>query len=459
MEVLVMELRLYDTLTREKRLFVPIDPARVRMYVCGPTVYDFAHIGNARPVIVFDVLFRLLRHIYGDGHVKYVRNITDVDDKINARAAERGISIQELTKTTYENFQADVTALGCLPPTVEPRATEHIEEMKALIEKLVASGHAYVEQEHVLFSVPSMPDYGRLSKRPLDEMIAGARVEVAPYKKDAQDFVLWKPSKQGEPAWPSPSGIRTPGRPGWHIECSAMSWKHLGETFDIHGGGIDLVFPHHENEIAQSRCAFHTPVMANTWMHNGFLQVEGEKMAKSAGNFVTIHELLADWPGEALRFTMLQTHYRQPINWTVAGLREAQKVLDHWYGLTADVAPGYLCADALDALLDDLNTPKAFAALHELRGEAAKGAKPAAACLKASAQMLGLMRHSAGEWTSFRPASIAIDESKIATLVDARTAARKAKDFKESDRIRDELAAMGVVLKDSKDGTTWEIAR
>ncbi len=454
-----MELRLYDTLTREKRVFVPLDPARVRMYVCGPTVYDFAHIGNARPVIVFDVLFRLLRHLYGPEHVTYVRNITDVDDKINARAAERGISIRELTEETYRNFKVDVEALGCLPPTVEPRATEHIEQMKGLIERLVKSGHAYAAEDNVLFHVPSMPDYGQLSKRPLDEMIAGSRVEVAPYKKDPQDFVLWKPSKQGEPSWPSPAGIKMAGRPGWHIECSAMAWKHLGETFDIHGGGIDLVFPHHENEIAQSRCAFHTPVMANYWMHNGFLQVEGEKMSKSLGNFVTIHELLKDWPGEVVRFTMLQTHYRQPINWTVAGLREAEKNLDHWYALTGDAQPGYLCADALDALLDDLNTPKAFAAMHELRGEAAKGAKPAAACLKASAQLLGLLSMPAAAWSSFRPASLVIDESKIVNLVDARNAARKAKDFQESDRIRDELAAMGVVLKDSKDGTTWEIAR
>jgi cysteinyl-tRNA synthetase len=455
-----MGLRLYDTLTREKRVFAPLDPARVRMYVCGPTVYDFAHIGNARPVIVFDVLFRLLRHIYGAEHVTYVRNITDVDDKINARAAERGVSIRELTEETYKNFNEDVAALGCLPPTVEPRATEHIEPMKALIDRLVQSGHAYVAEDNVLFHVPSMRDYGQLSKRPLDEMIAGSRVEVAPYKKDPQDFVLWKPSKPGEPDWPSPAGIKVAGRPGWHIECSAMAWKHLGETFDIHGGGIDLVFPHHENEIAQSRCAFHTPVMANYWMHNGFLQVEGEKMSKSLGNFVTIHELLNDWPGEVVRFTMLQTHYRQPINWTISGLREAQKNLDHWYALTAEVTPGYLCADALDALLDDLNTPKAFAALHELRGEAAKGAKPAAACLKASAHLMGLLQMPAAAWAAFRPASLAIDESKIVNLIDARNAARKAKNFKEADRIRNELNAMGVEIEDSKDGTTkWKVAR
>jgi cysteinyl-tRNA synthetase len=460
-----MDLKLYDTLTREKRVFRPLDPNNVRMYVCGPTVYDYAHIGNARPVIVFDVLFRLLRHLYGADHVTYVRNITDVDDKINARAAEEypalplNEAIRKVTEKTDKQFHDDVAALGCLPPTVEPRATEHIAEMRTLIERLIASGHAYVAEDNVLFSVPSMPDYGQLSKRPLDEMIAGARVDVAPYKKDAQDFVLWKPSKPGEPAWPSPAGIAAPGRPGWHIECSAMSWKHLGETFDIHGGGIDLVFPHHENEVAQSRCAFATPVMANYWMHNGFLQVEGEKMSKSLGNFVTIHELLKDWPGEAVRLAMLQTHYRQPINWTVTGLREAQRTLDHWYALTGDVASGYLCADALDALADDLNTPKALAALHELRGEAAKGAKPAAACLKASAQLIGLLQETSARWSAFRPASVSVDEGKIDSLIAARNAARKIKDFKESDRIRDELAQMGVVLKDTKDGTTWEIAR
>jgi cysteinyl-tRNA synthetase len=460
-----MDLKLYDTLTREKRVFTPIDPANVRMYVCGLTVYDFAHIGNARAMIVFDVLFRMLRHLYGAEHVTYARNITDVEDKINSRAAERypdlplNEAIRELTEKTGKQFHEDVAALGCLPPTVEPRATEHIAEMRTLINQLVKSGHAYVAEDNVLFSVPSMPDYGMLSKRPLDEMIAGARIEVAPYKKDPQDFVLWKPSKPGEPAWRSPAGIQTPGRPGWHIECSAMSWKHLGEVFDIHGGGIDLVFPHHENEIAQSRCALDTPAMANFWMHNGFLQVEGEKMSKSLGNFVTIYELLQDWPGETIRLAMLQTHYRQPITWSVTSLREAQKTLDTWYTLTGDVAPGYLCADALDALVDDLNTPKAIAALHELRGEAAKGAKAAAACLKASSQLIGLLQKTPAEWSAFRPASMVIDEGKVGSLIEARDAARKARDFKESDRIRDELAKMGVVLKDTKDGTTWEIAR
>jgi cysteinyl-tRNA synthetase len=468
-----MELKLYDTLSRDKRPFAPLDPARVRMYVCGPTVYDFAHIGNARPVIVFDVLYRLLRHLYGPEHVTYVRNITDVDDKINARAAERGIAIRELTEETYKNFKEDVAALGTLPPTVEPRATEHIAEMRTLIERLVASGNAYVAEEHVLFSVPSMPDYGKLARRSLDEMMAGARVDVAPYKRDPMDFVLWKPSKQEagsaegatgkgnfvEPAWDSPSGIATPGRPGWHIECSAMSWKHLGETFDIHGGGIDLVFPHHENEIAQSRCVFHAPLMANYWMHNGFLQVEGEKMSKSLGNFFTIREVLAEWPGEAIRLAMLQTHYRQPINWTSAGLAEAKRTLDHWYQLAGDAQPGMLCADVVEALGDDLNTPKALAAFHELRSEAAKGSAGAAACLKASAQLMGVLQGSAAEWAAWRPASVTIDEARVERLIAERNAARKAKNFKESDRIRDELATLGVVLKDSKDGTTWEVAR
>ena len=469
-----MELKLYDTLTREKRTLVPLDwenPAirpearRVRMYVCGPTVYDYAHIGNARPVIAFDVLFRLLRLLYGPEHVAYVRNITDVDDKINARAAQEypdlplNQAIRKVTSQTEAEFHHDVAALGCLPPTVEPRATEHVDDMKALIERLLAAGCAYVAQDHVLFHVAAMPDYGRLAKRSLDEMVAGARVEVAPYKRDPMDFVLWKPSKAGEPAWPSPAGIATPGRPGWHIECSAMSWRHLGETFDIHGGGIDLVFPHHENEIAQSRCAFHIPFMARFWMHNGFLQVEGEKMSKSLGNFFTIHELLQDWPGDAIRLAMLQTHYRQPLNWTEAGLREAKHHLDAWYSLTAEVEPGLMCADLLQALLDDLNTPKALAALHELRSEAAKGSKPAAASLKASAQMLGLLQRSATEWTDWRPASLAIDEASVIRLIEARTAARKAKDFAEADRIRAELSGMGVELKDSKDGTTWRVAR
>src|SRR5215468_2296591 len=405
-----MELKLYDTLTREKRVFTPLDPARVRMYVCGPTVYDLAHIGNARPVIVFDVLFRLLRYIYGKEQVTYVRNVTDVDDKINARAAERAITIGQLTKETYEIFRSDVQALGCLDPTYEPHATEYIEPMKELIERLLKSDHAYVAENNILFHVPSMKDYGRLSNRSLDEMIAGARVEVAPYKKDPQDFVLWKPSKPGEPAWPSPGGIKTLGRPGWHIECSAMSWKHLGETFDIHGGGIDLVFPHHENEIAQSRCAFHTPVMANYLMHNGFLQVEGEKMSKSLGNFVTIHDLLAQqpnnrWWGEILRFNMLRTHYRQPMDWTQSSLNESLVVYSNLQRAVtlANRSKAKPSEAVLAALADDLNTPAVITELHKLavNARSASGAPAdAAAELFGSLLLLGFDRaveHSKSE--------------------------------------------------------------
>jgi cysteinyl-tRNA synthetase len=473
-----MELTLYDTLTREKRRFAPLDPAHVRMYVCGPTVYDFAHIGNARPVIVFDVLFRLLRHLYGADQVTYVRNITDVDDKINARAAEEypdlplNEAIHRVTQTTDKQFHEDVAALGCLPPTYEPRATEHIAEMKALIERLVAGGHAYVAEQHVLFRVSSMADYGKLAKRSLDEMIAGARVEVAPYKRDPMDFVLWKPSKAGEPAWPSPCGIAAPGRPGWHIECSAMAWKHLGETFDIHGGGIDLVFPHHENEIAQSRCTFHTPMMANFWMHNGFLQVEGRKMAKSEGNFVTIRELLADWPGEVLRLNMLRTHYRQPLDWTLRGLQESSRTLDEWYAFSAirdanTIVPGKgkhqeIYSPFLDALCDDLNTPKAITELHQLRNSTVHSHGVAALiAFIDSLTFLGLMNEKTlPNWDRRKHATRGIDASTVEKLIDDRNAARKAKKFNEADHIRDELKAKGIELEDHNDGTTtWKVRR
>src|ERR1700674_1410656 len=359
-----MELRLYNTLTRQKEPFRPLDPARVRMYVCGPTVYDRAHIGNARPVIVFDLLFRLLRHLYGTGHVTYARNITDVDDKINARAAERGISIGELTKTTYDWFQEDVKALGCLPPTHEPLATQYVAQMIKMIVALIASRHGYVADGNVLFDVSSKFDYRKLSNRSLDEMIAAARVEVAPYKKNPMDFVLWKPSTQDQPGWDSPWGR---GRPGWHIECSAMSEALLGETFDIHGGGIDLVFPHHENEIAQRGGAPHGPPPAKLWMHNGFLQVEGEKMSKSLGNFFTIRDLLKDWPGEVLRFNMLRTHYRQPMDWTIQGLKESWTILERWYGVAEPIAAPRIGAAFLAALCDDLNTPQALAELHKAK--------------------------------------------------------------------------------------------
>ncbi len=463
-----MALKLYNTLTRTKDDFVPIDPASVRLYVCGPTVYDYAHIGNARPVIVFDLLFRLLRHVYGDERVKYVRNITDVDDKINDRAARDfpalplNEAIRLVTEKTAAQFHADVKALGCLPPSVEPRATEHIAEMCTIIERLIAGGFAYVAEDHVLFSPAAMngangvlPRYGALANRSLDEMIAGARVDVAPYKKDATDFVLWKPSKEGEPGWPSPAGIAVPGRPGWHIECSAMSWAHLGEVFDIHGGGIDLVFPHHENEIAQSTCAFGHNVMAKVWMHNGFLQVEGEKMSKSLGNFITINQLLAtddfggkQWDGQVLRLAMLGTHYRSPIDWTVRKLEEVKTSLDNFMHAVSDAAATKPSPALIEALTDDLNTPKAIAELFRLYRELDIGA------LRASLELMGF---DPVAWQAAKSIDPALEE-KIVTLIENRLAARQAKNWAESDRLRDELAAIGVAIKDNKDGTTsWEM--
>jgi cysteinyl-tRNA synthetase len=424
---------------------------------------------------VFDLLFRVLRHHFGAGHVKYVRNITDVDDKINVRAARDypgtplNEAIRKVTEQTYQQYQDDVTALGCLAPTVQPRATEHIGEMRMIIEKLVVGGFAYVAEDHVLFSPSAMnaadsvlPRYGALAKRSLDEMIAGARVDVAPYKRDTTDFVLWKPSKPGEPSWPSPAGIAAEGRPGWHIECSAMAWKHLGEKFDIHGGGIDLVFPHHENELAQTCCAFHADRMANVWMHNGFLQLESEKMSKSLGNFFTIRDMLADWPGEVLRLTMLKTHYRSPLDWTQRGVEESAKTLDDWYAVAADAVGGAPSPAVVEALSDDLNTAQAIAALHALRHAAASD-ETARASFAATLRMLGFLSQSAAEWRARKEKAVGIDPTRVEGLIADRAAARARKDFKESDRIRDELTAMGVVLKDGKDGngkpvTTWEMA-
>ncbi len=487
-----MSLRLYNTLTRRKEDFAPLDPTNVRLYACGPTVYDHLHIGNGRMLIVFDVLYRLLRHVYGNSHVTYVRNITDVDDKINARAAERGIDIRVLTDEMTAIFHEDAKALGCLQPTVEPRATEHIGEIIALIEKLIARGHAYIAEGHVLFDVPSMPAYGQLSRRPLDEMIAGARVEVAPYKRSPMDFVLWKPSTGSEPGWESPWGR---GRPGWHIECSAMSWKHLGETFDIHGGGIDLVFPHHENEIAQSCSAFGHDVMANFWLHNGHLQVEGDKMSKSLGNFVTIHELLHTdkfggraWPSEVLRLAILKTHYRQPLDFTVKALEEAfLSCRESFFATYCADDEGQAPESVVGPLQDDLNTPSALAAIHELRAKSFANDAKAASQLKASlglfgihfrpedlpkylgyippSQRLTLRRHpTTAEQTLFLAAinrfkrdylrERGLEESKFGALLEARNAARAAKNWAEADRIRNELDAMGIALFDKSDGTT-----
>src|ERR1700723_2320067 len=420
-----MTLRLFNTLTKTKDDFTPLDSGNVRMYVCGPTVYDFAHIGNARPVIVFDVLFRHLRHIYGDAHVTYVRNITDVDDKINARAAERGITIRELTEETARIYNEDVAALGNLPPTVAPRATEHVGEMIAMIEELIAAGYAYAADGHVLFDVSSKADYGKLARRSLDEMLAGARVEVAPYKKGAMDFVLWKPSDAAIPGWDSPWGR---GRPGWHIECSAMAWRYLGETFDIHGGGTDLIFPHHENELAQSVCAFPGSHFARYWVHNGMLLMNGEKMSKSLGNFTTLREALRRAPGEAIRFLLIRTHYRSTPDFNDAALAEARRELDRFYralerypALDGAEVP----AAVTEALCDDLNTPLVLSVMHALADQALAGDFEAARGLRAAGDALGLLAADPAVW--FRGGTD--DVAEIEAAIAARVAARKARDF------------------------------
>ena len=457
-------LRLYNTLTRRKENFAPLEEAHVRLYACGPTVYDHLHIGNGRMLIVFDVLYRLLRHLYGEAHVTYVRNITDVDDKINARAAGRGISIRDLTDEMSAVFHEDAEALSCLLPSAEPRATEHIGEIITLIEKLLAKGHAYAAEGHVLFDVPSMPAYGQLSRRPLDEMIAGARVEVAPYKRSPMDFVLWKPSAEKEPGWASPWGH---GRPGWHIECSAMSWKHLGETFDIHGGGIDLVFPHHENEIAQSCAAFGHEKMANFWVHNGHLQVEGEKMSKSRGNFVTIHELLHTdkfggraWPGEVLRLAILKTHYRQPLDFTVKALEEAAALRDRWFAVQCQIGQQSFrpTPSVVIALEDDLNLPMALSEMHGLLDRFEKGHQQAGVELLSNTEFLGFVMDDLVDAKSVHAMHRRLIRDEVEQKIDLRIKARAAKNWAESDRIRDELAEIGVTLKDNKDGTTtWEL--
>jgi cysteinyl-tRNA synthetase len=468
-----MTLRIYNTLTKTKEDFVPLEPKNVRMYVCGPTVYDYAHIGNARPAIVFDVLFRLLRHLYGENHVKYVRNITDVDDKINARALRDfpGLplneAIRKVTETTANQYFADTRALGCLDPTEQPRATEHIQGMIDMISVLIKKGHAYVAGGEVLFDVAAMVDYGKLSGRKLDEQQAGARIAVEAHKKNPADFVLWKLSSAEEPGWESPWGR---GRPGWHIECSVMSKSLLGETFDIHGGGLDLIFPHHENEIAQSRCAHGTKVMANYWMHNGFLQVEGQKMSKSLGNFYTIQQLLSsndfggrNWQGKVLRLAMLMTHYRQPIDWTVDQLTRAHAKYFSWFDLTENLDPTVFTSnpttELLEALCDDLNTSAMHTHLNALEN-AAKKSHLAKAQLAQNLVFLGVLPSMNELMGLIKVERMHVDRGLVVRLVEDRLLARHNKDWKESDRIRDELAGMGIAIKDNKDGTTtWEMKR
>lgn len=451
-----MELTLYNTLTKEKEIFTPLDPNQVGLYVCGPTVYDFAHIGNARPFTVFDVLARVLRHLYP--RVCYVRNITDVDDKINAAALSNKEPIADLTRRTTAAFHQDMEALGALPPDIEPRATRHIPEMIAMIQTLITKGHAYEAQGHVLFHVASFSDYGKLSRRSQDDMIAGARVEVAPYKRNPGDFVLWKPSDESTPGWGSPWGF---GRPGWHIECSAMSSRYLGEIFDIHGGGQDLTFPHHENELAQSRCAHGTPTFARYWLHNGYLTIHGDKMSKSLGNFFTVRDLLAHYSGEVIRFALLSTHYRQPMDWSEAALVQAKQSLDRFYAALRACKP--LDGDAeidpsvLEALKDDLNTPLAISRLHGLvtalhkvtdEGERSRLGN----IIKESGVLMGLLQQDPDSW--FHGAGN-LTSIEIEAHIQQRQQARERKDFKESDRIRDALLQQGIILEDGPHGTTW----
>jgi len=457
-----MPLTLYNTLTRRKEAFEPLDPKRVRLYVCGPTVYDRAHIGNARCFVVFDVLYRLLRDIYGGDHLRYARNITDIDDRINAAARKNGEPIAALTARTTAAFHEDMAALGNLPPDIEPRATEHIPQMIAMIERLIARGHAYFAEGHVLFAVASDPDYGMLSRRSREEMIAGARVEVAPYKRDPADFVLWKPSDADLPGWDSPWGR---GRPGWHIECSAMSETHLGETFDIHAGGLDLIFPHHENEIAQSEGAHGGRQFVRYWMHNEFLTDAGDKMSKSLGNIRTTGELLDEAPGEAIRLALLTAHYRDPLDWTSDRLHQARQTLDRFYrALTLPRDAVFervgAAAEALrpvrEALEDDLNTPLALTHLHELAGAINRTSSDAERsalqrALETGGQLMGLLGQPPLDWLQ---GSAKADAERIEQRIAARATARRQRRFAEADNIRKELATEGILLEDRPDGTT-----
>ena len=455
----MITLKLHNTMTKAKAAFEPTDPKRVTMYVCGPTVYSRPHIGNARPALVFDVLFRLLRHLYGQEHVVYARNITDIDDKINAASQESGRSISDITKEMADIYRSDMAELGVLPPTYEPHATAHISEIIAMIKTLINSGNAYEADGHVLFNVPGFDDYGNLSHRNRHDLIAGARVDVAPYKKDPADFVLWKPSTEDLPGWESPWGR---GRPGWHIECSAMIEKHLGKTIDIHGGGHDLIFPHHENEIAQSRCSHGGVDLARVWMHNGFLTMDKDKMSKSIGNIVTVHELTKTHTGETIRFAMLSAHYRQPLDWSEELLAQAKKTLDRMYGTLENLSEIDLPAGAepseafIAALSDDVNTPKALAELSALCKAANTATSDVERAklkghLATSGALLGLLQNDPSAWLK----GDGNDDQEIDALVEARKTARANKDFTESDRIRDDLTARGITLEDGADGTKW----
>jgi len=446
-------LNLFNTLSNKKEKFVPINNNKVGMYVCGPTVYDFPHIGNARPLVVFDVLFRLLKKIYGKNKITYVRNITDIDDKIIESSKKNNKSIEELTETITTSFHKDCKYLNCLEPSFEPRATQHIKEMITMATNLINNKHAYENEKHVYFSVSSFKEYGKLSNKNQKELIAGSRVEISKYKKDPLDFILWKPSEANDPGWDSPWGR---GRPGWHLECSVMSEKFLGKKFDIHGGGLDLVFPHHENEIAQSRCANKTSNFANYWLHNGFITFDKEKMSKSMGNIVAINKLRENINGQVVRLALLSSHYKQPLDWNEKLIRESQNTLDKWYGQFEKTDSEELQDEVLIPLLEDLNTPEYISKLHLLYDESSKGNKSSKVKFLTACKLIGLLEEEKQTWENFKKSKAKVDENFINQKIMDRNDARKKGNYKLADTIRKELETNGVVIKDKKDKTTWK---
>jgi len=446
-------LNLFNTLSNKKEEFVPIDNNKIGMYVCGPTVYDFPHIGNARPLVVFDVLFRILKKIYGKNKVTYVRNITDIDDKIIESSKKNKKSIKELTETITTSFYEDCKYLNCLKPNYEPKATEHIKEMLNMVTNLLKNKHAYENEKHVYFSVSSFKRYGKLSNKNSEQLVAGSRVEVSKYKKDPLDFVLWKPSEENDPGWDSPWGR---GRPGWHLECSIMSEKFLGKQFDIHGGGLDLVFPHHENEIAQSCCANKTDNFANYWLHNGFVTFDKEKMSKSLGNIVTINKLRENINGQVVRLALLSSHYKQPLDWNEKLIKESQNTLDKWYGQFEKTDSEELQDDVLNPLLEDLNTPEYISKLHSLYDESSKGSKSSKAQFLAGCQLIGLLAEDKRSWENFKKSKAKLDENFINQKIKDRNDARKKENYKLADVLRKELEDNGIIIEDKQDQTMWK---
>jgi len=447
------ELKIFNSLTKRKENFAPINKNKIGMYVCGPTVYDYPHIGNARPLVVFDVLYRLLKKIYSNDKVTYVRNITDIDDKIIESSKKNNKNIGDLTKTITASFHEDCKYLNCLKPSFEPKATEHVKEMISMVTNLIKNKHAYENEKHVYFSVSSFKEYGKLSNKNSEQLVAGSRIEVSKYKKNPLDFVLWKPSETDDPAWDSPWGR---GRPGWHLECSVMSEKFLGKKFDIHGGGLDLIFPHHENEIAQSRCSNKTDNFANYWVHNGFVTFDKEKMSKSIGNIVTIHKLRENINGQVVRLALLSSHYKQPLDWNEKLIKESQNTLDKWYSQFEKIDSVEFQEDILNPLLEDLNTPEYISKLHVLYEESSKGNKSSKVKFLSACKLIGLLEEDKESWESFKKSKVHVDENFIKQKIIDRNKARKVGNYKLADTIRSELEKNGVIIEDKQDQTNWK---